>query len=61
MGHISFGITPFDPDQVKAELEKRGLTASVDTGGRRKTFIYVNKRLEGNALETIASMLAQSD
>jgi catechol 2,3-dioxygenase-like lactoylglutathione lyase family enzyme len=34
MGHISFGITPFDPDQVKAELEKRGLTASVDTGGR---------------------------
>jgi len=34
MGHISFGITPFDPDQVKAELEKRGLTAREDTGGR---------------------------
>ena len=34
MGHISFGITPFDPDQVKAELEKRGLTARMDTGGR---------------------------
>jgi catechol 2,3-dioxygenase-like lactoylglutathione lyase family enzyme len=34
MGHIAFGITPFDPDQVKAELEKRGLTARVDTGGR---------------------------
>jgi uncharacterized protein YecE (DUF72 family) len=34
---------------------------SVDTGGRRKTFIYVNNRLEGNALETIASMMAQSD
>jgi catechol 2,3-dioxygenase-like lactoylglutathione lyase family enzyme len=34
MGHISFGITPFDPDQVKTELEKRGLTARVDTGGR---------------------------
>jgi catechol 2,3-dioxygenase-like lactoylglutathione lyase family enzyme len=34
MGHISFGITPFDPDQVKGELEKRGLTASEDTGGR---------------------------
>jgi catechol 2,3-dioxygenase-like lactoylglutathione lyase family enzyme len=32
--HISFGITPFDPDQVKAELEKRGLNARVDTGGR---------------------------
>jgi catechol 2,3-dioxygenase-like lactoylglutathione lyase family enzyme len=34
MGHISFGITPFDPDQVKGELEKRGLTAREDTGGR---------------------------
>ena len=34
MGHISFGITPFDPDQVKAALEKRGLNARVDTGGR---------------------------
>lgn len=34
MGHISFGIVGFDPDQVKAELEKRGLTARVDTGGR---------------------------
>ena len=34
IGHISFGITPFDPDQVKAELEKRGLNARVDTGGR---------------------------
>ncbi len=30
--HIAFGITPFDPDQVKAELEKRGLPARVDTG-----------------------------
>jgi hypothetical protein len=34
---------------------------SIETGGRRKTFIYVNNRLEGNALETIASMLARSD
>jgi catechol 2,3-dioxygenase-like lactoylglutathione lyase family enzyme len=33
IGHIAFGITPFDPDQVKAELEKRGLNARVDTGG----------------------------
>jgi catechol 2,3-dioxygenase-like lactoylglutathione lyase family enzyme len=32
--HISFGITPFDPDAVKAELDKRGLTGRVDTGGR---------------------------
>ncbi len=34
MGHIAFGITPFDPDQVKAELDKRGLTTREDTGGR---------------------------
>ena len=34
MGHISFGITPYDPDQVKGELDKRGLTAREDTGGR---------------------------
>src|SRR3954447_9662633 len=34
MGHIAFGITPFDPDQVKTELEKRGLSDRVDTGGR---------------------------
>jgi catechol 2,3-dioxygenase-like lactoylglutathione lyase family enzyme len=34
MGHIAFGITPFDPDVVKAELEKRGLTGREDTGGR---------------------------
>ena len=26
-------------------------------GGHRKTFIYVNNRLEGNALETIAAMV----
>jgi catechol 2,3-dioxygenase-like lactoylglutathione lyase family enzyme len=34
IGHIAFGITPFDPDEVKEALEKRGLTARVDTGGR---------------------------
>jgi catechol 2,3-dioxygenase-like lactoylglutathione lyase family enzyme len=32
MDHISFGITPFDPDAVAAELCKRGLLASPDTG-----------------------------
>jgi len=26
-------------------------------GQHRKTFIYVNNRLEGNALETIAAMV----
>jgi catechol 2,3-dioxygenase-like lactoylglutathione lyase family enzyme len=30
--HISFGIKPFDPDVVKAELEKRNLRARPDSG-----------------------------
>jgi catechol 2,3-dioxygenase-like lactoylglutathione lyase family enzyme len=29
--HISFGIKPWDTDGVKAELEKRGLRARIDT------------------------------
>jgi len=29
--HISFGISPWDTDGVKAELEKRGLPATIDT------------------------------
>ena len=29
--HISFGISPWDTEGVKAELEKRGLKADVDT------------------------------
>ena len=40
-----------------ATLVKEGVKA----GGNRKTFIYVNNRLEGNALETIAAMLAAAD
>lgn len=32
--HISFGIAPWDTDGVKAELEKRGLRARVDTSTR---------------------------
>lgn len=31
--HISYGIAPFNPAEVKAELEKRGMPASVDTDG----------------------------
>jgi catechol 2,3-dioxygenase-like lactoylglutathione lyase family enzyme len=30
--HIAFGIANFDPDKVMAELKKRGLSASIDTG-----------------------------
>ena len=33
IGHIAFGIQPFDPDLVRAELEKRSLNARVETGG----------------------------
>jgi catechol 2,3-dioxygenase-like lactoylglutathione lyase family enzyme len=32
MDHISFGVSPFDPDAVNAALCKRGLPAQVDTG-----------------------------
>jgi catechol 2,3-dioxygenase-like lactoylglutathione lyase family enzyme len=32
IGHIAFGITPWDPDKVKDALDKRGLNARVDTG-----------------------------
>ena len=32
IGHISFGIEPFDPDKVKAELDSRGLSGRKDTG-----------------------------
>jgi len=32
MGHIAFGISPFDPDKVKDELQKRHLNARQDTG-----------------------------
>ena len=35
--HIAFGITPWDPDAVGAELEKRGLSHSIDTGGSGST------------------------
>jgi len=34
IGHIAFGIAPWDPDKVKDALEKRGLNARVDTGGK---------------------------
>lgn len=33
LDHISFGISPWDTDAVRAELKKRGLQAKVDTAG----------------------------
>jgi len=32
--HISFGITPFNPDEVREALVKRGLEAFADTGSK---------------------------
>ena len=33
IGHIAFGISPWDADAVKAELDKRRLSGRADTGG----------------------------
>jgi catechol 2,3-dioxygenase-like lactoylglutathione lyase family enzyme len=33
INHISFGLATWDTDHVKAELDKRGLSARPDTGG----------------------------
>jgi len=32
IGHIAFGIQPFDPDKTKADLDARGLNSRMDTG-----------------------------
>jgi uncharacterized protein YecE (DUF72 family) len=42
-----------DAREAGAKLIAEGNTSA----GKKKTFIYVNNRLEGNALETIAAML----
>jgi catechol 2,3-dioxygenase-like lactoylglutathione lyase family enzyme len=34
INHISFGISPWDTDGLKAALDKRGLTGRPDTGGK---------------------------
>ncbi len=34
MDHVSFGISPWDTDGVKAALDQRGLTGRADTGGK---------------------------
>ena len=43
LDHISFGISPWDADAVKAELEKRGLPARVDTAGHDNIHIAAYK------------------
>ena len=51
-------IKDSDPDAraAGAALIKEG----VQTGPKRRTFVYVNNRLEGNALGTIAAMLVKA-
>jgi len=56
---------PYDKTQeINEEARKAGAEMIVE-GKRyeagRKTYIYVNNRLEGNALETISAMLAKAD
>lgn len=55
---------PYDRTQeVNEEARKAGAAMIVEGERyepRRKTYIYVNNRLEGNALETISAMLEQT-
>ena len=58
-------VKAFEPyNQVKEENPEaraagRALIAEGQTAGpKRKTFVYVNNRLEGNALATIAAMVS---
>jgi len=56
---------PYDKTkEVNDEARKAGAAMIVEGKRyepRRKAYIYVNNRLEGNALETIAAMLALAD
>jgi len=61
-------VNTFKPyDRVKDEnpearaAGKALIAEGKEAGQRKKTFIYVNNRLEGNALETIAAMMGQED
>jgi uncharacterized protein YecE (DUF72 family) len=57
----------FQPYDCVREVDEKAREAGAGliVGGeryepRRKTFVYVNNRLEGNALETIAAMIARA-
>lgn len=56
---------PYDRTQeINEEARKAGAAMIVEgerCESRRRTYIYVNNRMEGNALETIAAMLALAD
>jgi len=46
--HISFGISPWDTDGVKAELEKRGLRAQIDTSTKDEIHVAAYKSYHTN-------------
>ena len=46
--HISFGIEPWDTDGVKADLEKRGLRAQIDTSTRDDIHVAAFKSYHTN-------------
>jgi hypothetical protein len=48
---------PFDLDMIKQAAARLAAKTDVYWHVKRKTFIRVNNRLEGNALETIAATL----
>ena len=50
-----------DPNAAARAAAAKLIRQGIRSGGERKTFIYVNNRLEGNALVTIEAMMAMSD
>jgi hypothetical protein len=50
-----------EPNPEAREAGKALVAEGKASGPDRKTFIYVNNRLEGNALETIDAMLEAVD
>jgi hypothetical protein len=57
-------FTPYDRVQEKNDEDRAAgaklIAAGTASARKKKTFIYVNNQLEGNALETIAAMLDAS-
>jgi uncharacterized protein YecE (DUF72 family) len=49
-----------EPDEEARQAGAALMVAGERYEPRRKTFVYVNNRLEGNALETIAAMIARA-
>jgi len=56
---------PYDEiKEVNEEARKAGAALVMEGkagGGKQKTLIFVNNRLEGNAMEKIAAMVALAD